>query len=636
MEIIRVLDTHTANRIAAGEVVDRPASIVKELVENAIDAGASHIVIEANGGGIDLIRIRDDGCGMSEKDAVTAFARHATSKIHTASDLEDIGTLGFRGEALASIAAVSRVTLRTKMQDAENGVCVRIHGGEIVENAPTGCADGTLFLVENVFYNTPARLKFLKSARTEAAMISDYVSRMMMAYPQIAFKLVQNDRTIYQSAGDGDLLQVLGCVYGKDTLPHLKPLSFDDGYIRLQGYAGTAQAAKNNRLAQSFFINHRYIKSQKLSFTVQRAYDTRLMSGRFPLIVMDMCISGREIDVNVHPNKLDVRFKQEDRVMHAAYAAVRAALGTAEIPAMLKQDVMPTPREIWFGHSAENKVGVSQEAGIEAEARPSAASYMLQAQQPQPGAAYVREPAVQASTAVDDSRYSAHAAPDIPVFTILPSRAAASPMPQPDSAPAAPNPVQTEFTTAPYQVIGQLFNCYLIIQQGEAAFFIDQHAAHERKLYEQMMQKGLHADAQILLTPHIETLSAAEYAILPAHIEDFRALGFDIEDFGSMSVSIRAVPHIFGKPQAVSFLHDALDMLERKEKLSTAELKRSAIIQQACKHAIKAGAILDEMQIRELLDDFQANGVPLTCPHGRPVMMQMQKSEFEKLFKRLV
>mgnify|MGYP002732400858 CR=1 FL=1 len=632
MEIIRVLDTHTANRIAAGEVVDRPASIVKELVENAVDAGASSIVIEANGGGIDLIRIRDDGCGMSEKDALTAFARHATSKIHTASDLEDIGTLGFRGEALASIAAVSRVTLRTKIKDAGSGVCVRMHGGECVEHMPAGCADGTLFLVENVFYNTPARLKFLKSARTEAGMISDYVSRMMMAYPHIAFKLVQNDRTVYQSSGDGDVLQVLGCIYGKDTLPHLKPLSFDDGYIRLQGYASTAQVAKNNRLAQSFFINHRYIKSQKLSFTVQRAYDTRLMAGRFPLIVMDMRLSGREIDVNVHPNKLDVRFKQEDRVMHAAYAAVRDALGAAEIPALLQRDVVAEPREIWIGHSAENDKALPNFVEDQSETPPSAAK-LLQTQQPEQSVQYVREPAVQARAAAD---IPASPAPEIPVFTILPARATQPLVQPPDAVPATKQTVQTEFEAAPYQVIGQLFHCYLIIQQGDAAFFIDQHAAHERKLYEQMMQNDLRADAQLLLTPHIETLSAAEYAQLPEHMEDFRALGFDIEDFGSMSVSIRAVPYIFGKPQAVSFLHDALDMLEKKEKLSTAELKRGAIIQQACKHAVKAGAALDEVQIRALWDDFRANGVPLTCPHGRPIMMQMQKTEFEKLFKRLV
>ncbi len=627
MEIIRVLDTHTANRIAAGEVVDRPASIVKELVENAVDAGASHITIEANGGGADLIRVRDDGCGMSETDALTAFARHATSKIRTASDLEDIGTLGFRGEALASIAAVSRVTLRTKMRDAQNGVCIRIHGGECIENAPAGCAGGTLMLVENVFYNTPARLKFLKSPRTEAAMISDYVSRMMMAYPQIAFKLVQNDRLVYQTAGDGDLLQVLCSIYGKDALPHLKALSYDDGYIRLQGYAGTAQIAKNNRLAQSFFINHRYIKSQKLSFTVQRAYDTRLMAGRFPLVVMDICIAGREIDVNVHPNKLDVRFKQEDRVMHAAFTAVREALGATEIPSMLQRDVIPEPRAIWFGHSAENDKSPQI---VEKDAvQPSAASRMLQAQQPKQGVQYVRESAA-ALHSVDA------AAPDIPVFTILPSPAARLPVSPDPSSTDTLKPVQAEFTADPYQVIGQLFRCYLIVQQGDSAFFIDQHAAHERKLYEKMMGNALRADAQILLSPHIETLSPAEYALLPAHIEDFRALGFDIEDFGSMSVSIRAVPHIFGKPEAVSFLHDALAMLEKKEKVSTVELKRGAIIQQACKHAIKAGAVLDEVQIRELLDDFQANGVPLTCPHGRPVMMQMQKAEFEKLFKRLV
>lgn len=620
MKKIRVLDTYTANRIAAGEVVERPASIVKELVENSIDAGSTSINIDASGGGIDLIRVRDDGVGISAEDAPVAFARHATSKIQSADDLDCIDTLGFRGEALASIAAVSRVTLRSKQQDAEMGCVLKVNGGQMREVQPAGCPDGTLIQVENLFYNTPARLHFLKNPRTEAAAISDYISRMIMAYPNIAFQLTQNDRTVYHSSGNGELQGALECVYGVDCVQHIKPLSYDDGYIAVSGFAGDAQLARPNRLSQSFYINRRYIKSQKLSFTVQRAYDTRLMSGKYPFCVIFISISGREIDVNVHPNKLDVRFKQEERVTHAVYTAVKQALGFSEIPSFLKQDVQAESREIWSIVTPKREE-TEESADI---------SDRLNAQTPG-GALTLHETP---ETAIP----SFHVPPResvLPPKAEISSEAIPTFIPRPAGQTTA-KPEQTSFSASPYQVIGQLFNCYLIIQQGENAFFIDQHAAHERKLYEQMMKKELHAQSQLLLSPQVETLSAVEYAVLEENLSYFSELGFDVEPFGANTVSIRAVPYIFGAPQAVSFLHETIALLDKKNRCNTAELKRAALIQQACKHAIKAGAVLDETQIRALLDDFQKDGIPLTCPHGRPIMVQMKKTEFERLFKRLV
>lgn len=625
MQLIHILDTHTANRIAAGEVVERPASVVKELVENSIDAGSTSITIEANGGGIDLIRVRDDGAGIAAEDASVAFARHATSKIKRADDLECIETLGFRGEALASIAAVSHLSMRSKRRDADMGCSIKINGGEMREVMPAGCPDGTLMQVENLFYNTPARLNFLKSVRTEAAAISDLVSRMMMAYPNIAFKLIQNDRVVYQSSGDGNLINTIGAIYGMDLIEHLRPISFDDGYIALSGYAGSPQIARNNRLSQSFYVNRRYIKSQKLSFSIQRAYDTRLMSGKYPFCVMLVSISNREIDVNVHPNKLDVRFKQEERVTRAAYNSVKQALGFGEIPSFLKQDVVSEGKEIWSIVDDKKKKddGIQYVAEASEKLNSQSASFSSKLRE----AAESPIPADIPSFKIPQKETAFNKCIETPPEdTLLKSQ----PL---NDAPAS---ALTGLSDEPYRVVGQLFSCYLIIQQGDSAFFIDQHAAHERKLYEQMMHKELKAQSQMLLMPRIETLSAAEYTLLQDNIELFSDIGFEIEPFGATSISVRAVPYLFGEPQAASFLHEAIDMLDKRNRVNTKELKRALIIQQACKHAIKAGTELDEVQIRALLDDFRKEGIPLTCPHGRPIMVQIRKNEFERLFKRLV
>ncbi len=636
---IHVLDIHTANRIAAGEVVDRPASVVKELVENAIDAQSSEISVEASGGGIDLLRVRDNGTGIAANDVQTAFARHATSKISTADDLSCINTLGFRGEALASIAAVARVCVRTKQKDAEMGTLLQINGGELESCSPTGCVDGTLMQVENLFYNTPARLKFLKSARTETAAISDFMSRVMMAYPGIAFALSQNGRSVYQSAGDGDLLGVICGIYGEDTREHLKKIEYDDGYVSLQGYAGTAQLARSNRLAQTFFINHRYIKSQKLSYALQRAYDTRLMGGKFPLIVLDIGISNREIDVNVHPNKMEVRFKDEERVTRAAYTAVKRALGIGDIPPMLQNDVKLAEREVWIPLDLSNS---AQKTAAYTEQSCDSISQKLNEQ-------HTKKRTLLREGAYTDS-------PQIPLIQIPPRTYTQNGKDEADfPAELKPSAVssafneaaqqaetsrdtaeQLFFTDEPYTVVGQLFACYILLQQGDEAFFIDQHAAHERKLYEQMRKKELHSNVQILLSPQIVKLSPSEHETMLENIELFSQIGFDIEEFGALTISIRAVPYVLGSPQSADYLREVLDMLGKKNRYSTEEMKRDVIVRQACKRAIKAGKTLGETEIRALMDDYRAGGIPLTCPHGRPVMIKVSKTEMEKLFKRLV
>ena len=671
MKRIKVLSQYTANQIAAGEVVERPASVVKELVENAIDAGSTAITIETKGGGLEYIRVSDNGSGIPAEDVETAFLRHATSKISTAEDLDNIGTLGFRGEALASIAAVSHVTIKTHTVEEEAGTLLRISGGDIQEKAAIGGTVGTTIEVENLFFNVPARLKFVKSSRSEAAYISDYVSRMLLARPDIAFKLIQNGKTVYQSAGDGSLYDAIYCVYGRDVFPHLRELSYDDGYVRLTGYIGTEQAAKNNRNAQSFFINGRYIKSQKLSYALQRAYDMRIMSGRFPFAVLNIQISAQEIDVNVHPNKLDVRFKNEERIMRAATIAARHALGdpvvmpnfynpdknrnitnASQLAETQKSQTIPeSEQEVRITEYKETepiKPGKSENV----QERPSDIFHNAMPSAAQIKPPVLREPAVSVRPQVNTGLFrkpveamQAQQAimPASPVKDWAkkePPREAALQQEKTEMADAkALQPEkseQTAFACEAYSIIGQVFQCYWIVQQNDSVFFIDQHAAHERRLYERFAEKGVAAQSQMLLVPEIVKLSPLDYDTLMDNLPQFKELGFEIEEFGTLTVSVRAVPHLIGQPQTGAFLSEAIGLLDKRNRLSTVELKRAALIQAACKHAVKAGEKLDRMEIEALLHEYEVAGIPLTCPHGRPVMVRMSKLEFEKLFKRVI
>ncbi len=326
MKQIRILETNVANQIAAGEVIERPASVIKELAENSLDAGSTSITIEIQGGGIDYMRVTDNGSGISYDDAAIAFERHATSKLATAEDLTHIETLGFRGEALASISAVSKATMKTQTEDSGVGTLVVIEGGTLLDHSQCGCPNGTSIEVKNLFYNVPARLKFLKSARSESGYIADYEARLIMARPDVSFKLIQDSRVLYHSAGDNSLKNAIYTVYGAAIMPNLREVRFDDGYILITGFVGDESVSQSNRNRQSFYINNRYIKSTKLSFAIQRAFDTRIMRGRFPFAVLKIQMSNRDIDVNVHPNKLDVRFKDETRVTGSMVRAVMAAI----------------------------------------------------------------------------------------------------------------------------------------------------------------------------------------------------------------------------------------------------------------------------------------------------------------------
>ena len=647
MKRIQVLSRHTANQIAAGEVVERPASVVKELVENSIDAGSTAVTVEINGGGIEYIRVTDNGSGIIPEDLPTAFLSHATSKISTAEDLAHIETLGFRGEALASIAAVSMLTMRTRTKNADEGAMIRIEGGEVKESGPSGCPEGSTTEVRNLFFNVPARLKFLKSQRAEAGAISDYISRVIMANPAISFKLISNGKQLYHSPGDGQLKSAIFCVYGGETLPHIKNVDYDDGKIKITGYLGTEKLARPNRQHQSLFVNSRYVRSSQVSYGIQRAFDTRLMGGKFPFFVLNISVDFGDVDVNVHPNKMEVRFKDEQGAVRAATIAARMALGDPVAPVLTHEDIVPKPRvapsekkyaESIFIRPSEKTEGLrSSFTGSLNQPTPKAPVKIKE-----PVASY-NPPSAESILPVGSLSYGSAREMTIEQKREEIKKEAAKPQFFLEAAIPAKRkeippelPKQLDFGKVPYRIIGQLFGCYWVIQQGDEVFFIDQHAAHERRLYESIISKPLEPDSQLLLMPEIEKLTASEYDTLMENMQLFTELGFDIEEFGPLTVSIRAVPAIFSAPEAPAFIHEAIGILQNKNSLSTQDIKRSSLIQSACKHAIKAGDILSDIEIKTLLDEYSNSGVPMTCPHGRPVMVRMSKIEFEKLFKRVL
>ncbi len=628
MKRISVLQPHIANQIAAGEVVERPASVVKELVENAIDAEASSVTVEIQNGGMDYIRVTDNGAGIPAEDCLLAFERHATSKISLQEDLTHIETLGFRGEALASIAAVAQVELRTRPRENETGMHVRMEAGECKLEQPAGCPEGTVLEVENLFYNVPARRKFLKSARTEGGYVGEYLSRMILARPDISFRFLNNGKEAYHSPGDGALKNAVYCVYGSEVLPHLKEVFFDDGYLRLTGFIGTAELARPNRAQQSFFLNGRYIRSMLLSSAMHRAYDTRLMGGHYPFAVLNITVASREVDVNVHPAKLEARFAQESRVASAVTGACIKALGPSVAPAVhlsvqdgAAQAVHPQDR---IG-KAEKEAGFAEigrpadvhdpGTGLQPEMSKPAAFTPMDMGEPAPSGMCVKETVYEIPhfKVVSSPKGQAQAQTEIPVHT-----------------------EQERFGELPVAVIGQAFDSYWIVQQGEKLFFIDQHAAHERKLYERFMAQEGEQASQTLLSSELIQLTHAEHDILMRHEDILRALGFELEPFGATSVRVLAVPVLFAQVPVGAMLRDALEVLQKQGRATTQELRREAIIQAACKHAVKAGDPLDKAEILDLISVFAGEGLPMTCPHGRPVMIQLSRKELEKLFKRIV
>lgn len=578
MSKIRVLTSDVSNKIAAGEVVENAASVVKELIENAVDAGATSITVEIKNGGNSYIRVTDNGNGMDKEDAKVAFMRHATSKIADASDLESISTLGFRGEALASIAAVSKVELMTKTSEG-TGVFIELNAGEVISEQEVGCPDGTTIVVKDLFFNTPARMKFLKSDKTETGYVTNIVERLVLGSPEISLKYIADGKEKLFFSGDGELISCIYSVYGRDYAKAVVNVKRNENNVDVSGLAGKAEVSRGNRSFQSFFLNGRYVKNRALSYAVEAAYNNILMSGKFPFFVIHIKMPYEAVDINVHPTKQEVKFANERAVCDEVYWAVKNAL------LMSADDIR---REF---------------------TPPSKASFAS------------------------------------PVFS-EPHRQLKMPMQIPQqsiellrnnmSEPVIPLEMNEPKDVA-YRIVGQLFGTYIIIESDDKIILIDQHAAHERMIFERLLKanKEKQTVKQMLLSPVALTLSAKEYTSLKENHETFNDLGFEIEDFGNNSILIRQTPANVGEEELKSLIIELIEKVNKSgDTLSRRDEEMLEMI--SCKAAIKGNSRLHESEINALIDDvLRTNGVN-TCPHGRPLMVTVTKYELEKMFKRIV
>ena len=591
MAIIHVLKPHIANQIAAGEVIERPASVVKELVENSLDAGATAITVRIENGGMRSITVVDNGCGIAREDCKNAFLRHATSKIETADDLSHVLTLGFRGEALASIASVARVTMTTRQKDTEVGTKLLIDNGTVLSEEDVSCVFGTTFTVEELFASVPARLKFLKSARTEAGYIGDYLGKMILARPEVSFRYESDGKTVYETYGDGDLYNAIFCVYGKTVADKLVPVSYDTGYMKITGYLGLPEISRNNRSSQILFINGRSIRSNAVSSAVAKAYDTRLMIGRFPFFVLNLFLAPQEVDVNVHPTKAEVRFADENRVFNCVSAAAKLALSdTEQYIEHALDNIMPKQPVTEPTERIEAPVQQRPRIDFHEISNKNRAAYSYR-----------------------ESNYNmfrpSGSVGSVPSFRIE-TETRQTPQPKQTAEPL--------FIDESFEIIG----C--------------EHAAHERKLYEALAAQTVQQSSQELLVAREVTLTPTETELFESHQSELIELGFGLVRSGALTVLMSAVPVLNGKLLNEAYLHSVLAIFEEQGKNPQKALLKERLMQTACKHAIKGGEPVTREEIQELLQEFLSGTLPLTCPHGRPVVVQITKTELEKMFRRIV
>ncbi len=684
-EKIRLLTDEVIGKIAAGEVVERPAAAIKELVENSLDAGATAVTVEIRDGGITYFRVTDNGSGIQQSDIRMAFERHATSKITKAQDLSAIATLGFRGEALASIAAVGRVTCTTRTRDDDTGLRVQNEGGTITKIEEAACPEGTTFVVRDLFFNTPVRLKFLKKPTVEAGFVSDLMMRLILSRPDVSFRYISQGKTLYHSAGDGKLESAVFAIYGHEMLRNMRKVDGCEAGVVIRGYVGIGESGRGNRNHQSFFINGRYMRSGILSAAVEEACRERVMIGKFPTCVLHLTMPYELVDVNVHPNKLEVRFQNE--------AALLAAVEHIVLDGITDRDALERPTQMVLTPDTPAKapvqVAVQQESGSapqpkagnavgagtkpkeETALKPGAVAASAVDVQPKapipskqyipksvsiehlpesqltrtPGANVLREPAP------DLSRYLYDApTPPPPSYEAAAAEAAKSARIPPvvSAAPAASAQAKPPETKAeqvssflaeapkPLRLIGTVFNTYILVEYEDHLLMIDQHAVHERLLFDRMMKLyDTQRAGQELLIPLIVNVTRREQELLEDNQELLQKLGLVVEPFGDQEVSVRSIPMLLGQPQTASFLHEVLDQLESERGTVTLEKRRAAILQTACKHAIKGGDPLDESSIRELVSRMVDEKVTPTCPHGRPLVVSLSHAELDKRFRRI-
>lgn len=612
MEEILLLDQNTINKIAAGEVVERPSAVVKELVENAIDAGATAITVEIKGGGIELVRITDNGSGIAKEQVRIAFERHATSKIRSVQDLLTVGSLGFRGEALASIGAVAQVEMVTKTRGALTGSRYVIDGGEEKTLEEIGCPEGTTFVVRNLFYNVPARRKFLKSAQTEASYINDLVERLAMSHPDISFKFMNNNQLRLQTSGNGKTKDIIYHIYGRDITANLLQVKTSSPVLQVEGFIAKPVVSRGNRNYMNYFINGRYIKSNIINKAIEEAYKPYTMQHRYPMTALQFTIDSQCIDVNVHPAKMEIRFTNEQTIYHEIYHAISDVLSGREmIPEVTigKEQKQTQNKPVQSAPEPFEKKRVLQESKNVGKQMVEAAKVITQFEQ-------VRNKQNQLKEETPYKVQNETSSQEVTQEQKLLSKEAKK----------------------HHKIIGQIFDTYWIIQYEDKMFIIDQHAAHEKVLFEKTMRdiENKNFSSQILQPPIILSLTMREQQALEQYRSELEKLGFEIEAFGGREFSVRAVPaNLFGVAQ-VDLLTDLLNSLTEDMNVKGSELILERVASMSCKAAVKGNMKLSMLEAEALIDELMELENPYNCPHGRPVIVSMTKYEIEKKFKRIL
>ena len=671
------LDQELIGKIAAGEVVESPASAIKELVENSLDAGSTCVTVEIRDGGIAYLRVTDNGRGIRARDVRMAFERHATSKITKSDDLFALHTLGFRGEALASIAAVSKLTLTTKSIHEESGTRAVNEGGEIKGITEAASPQGTTIVARELFYNTPVRLKFLKKPTTEASKVAEVIARLILAHPGVSFRLIHNGKQIYASSGNGDLRSAVFSLYGRETASAMIPVK-SEGSVSVNGLVGVGLQARSNRARQTFIVNGRTIRSQVLTQALEDGCRERVTIGHYPICVLNIDMPTNMVDVNVHPNKLEVRFSDEHLVYENVCGAVADSFSVSPLKSAPHMTLTREVPQTTLNPSVVQVIDTQTESGIEqareqtkTEARqPVIKTINIQINPPK------QEESVQQQTETD--KPTPQQQTDFTSFVtqyfggaalrenVVPGRqeplgfaklndrlaeqsetAGKAEAIETQRAEKKPEAVQQELLPkqeantlgdelSGYSMVGVAFDTYIILQNQKQLIMIDQHAAHERILYEKLMREiDAGVGSQLLMVAQVVHVTPQDAVKIEAYREDIQAAGFDIEPFGDDAYQIRAVPNVLGVPQTKSAFLDMVDRLGELRVLSTAQKRRDAILQMACKKAVKGGDKLTMEEIKPLLVDMLRTNAPPTCPHGRPLVVVLERTEIEKRFKRI-
>ena len=643
MPEIQILSPHLADLIAAGEVVERPASVVKELVENAFDAGARTVTVELRGGGATYLRVTDDGCGMAPEDAGIAFLRHATSKLHDEQGLEAIGTMGFRGEALAAISAVSHITLTTRQRGAAAGTHMTLDAGDIQDMYETGCPEGTTMIVRDLFFNTPARRKFLKSDRAEGAACAAAALRCALGRPDVSVRCIRDGEEVFFSPGDNKLDSCVYSLLGRDLAMSLLPCEGETDGVRVHGFISSPAAGRGSRAQQYFFCNGRWIRSAALQAALEQAYRNTLLVGRFPACVLYVELSCAAVDVNVHPAKTEVKFTHERAVFDAVYYGARAALEAEKepmttLPKAFKPE--PAPKADPFVPSAP-KAAPTQHPSAPAPAAPAFA----------PARTYAPAAPAEEAVAFRSPTASAFAAPRVappPVF-VTPARPIPSTPPEPvvpvvqpvqtaiEPEPAVPSPLESAAPPAepPARLIGEAMHTYILVEKGETLILIDKHAAHERINFDRLRQSPADIPSQTLLEPLPFTPDASDADVLQQYGNVLAELGFTLEPFGRNDYILRGVPAQLDAADALPALEEICAQLRHGARMDAQSVRDEVLKTVACKAAIKAGWQTEPEELLRLADAVCAGEVKY-CPHGRPVAVTLTRRELDKLFKRIV